>query len=73
MLFFGLLGSSWIDLNSSIDLSRNQINIQDDKLQISRANQDDSGVFGCFISNGLEPNLWTEFNLTVEGEIYFSS
>ncbi|XP_053212494.1 cell adhesion molecule DSCAML1-like isoform X4 [Panonychus citri] len=57
-----LQGSSWIELNSFND----RIKIEDNRLKISKVNRNDSGIFGCSISNGLEPNLWTEFNLTIE-------
>ncbi|XP_053206033.1 cell adhesion molecule DSCAM-like isoform X2 [Panonychus citri] len=55
-------GSSWTSLDSS-DLFKR---IDDNQLSIVNASPKHSGKYGCLVSNSIEPNLWSEFNIAID-------
>ncbi|XP_053206727.1 cell adhesion molecule DSCAM-like [Panonychus citri] len=57
-----LKGSSWTSLDSS-DLFKR---IDDNQLSIVNASPKHSGKYGCLVSNSIEPNLWSEFNIAID-------
>uniref|UniRef100_T1K1W5 Uncharacterized protein n=1 Tax=Tetranychus urticae TaxID=32264 RepID=T1K1W5_TETUR len=54
-----LQGSSWIQLESNGQHNHN--------LQIMNATKSHEGRYGCSASNGIEPDLWSEFDISIEG------
>ncbi|XP_053206721.1 neuronal cell adhesion molecule-like isoform X1 [Panonychus citri] len=55
---------SWINVESSDD---SVIRVDGEILSISKAHSKHSGRYGCSITNGVQPNLWTEFNIDIDG------
>nr|AWV54570.1 sDscam-b3 [Tetranychus urticae] len=53
-----LQGSSWIQLESNGQHNHN--------LQIMNATKSHEGRYGCSASNGIEPDLWSEFDISIE-------
>lgn len=39
-------------------------------LIIRNATKNHEGKYGCFASNGIEPDLWAEFDVSIEGNVY---
>ena len=66
IFFYLLKGSSWknIDNNSIINLKQSN-----DKLIITNASRDINGKYGCASSNGINPDLWSEFDVTIKGKV----
>ena len=54
-------GSSWIQLESNGRHNHN--------LQIVNATKSHEGRYGCSASNGIEPDLWSEFDISIEGNV----
>ncbi|XP_053205971.1 peroxidasin homolog [Panonychus citri] len=61
-----LSGSSWINFVSEGTRIKN-IELENDKLIITNVSRSDNGRFGCSAINGIEPNLWSEFEISIEG------
>ncbi|XP_015781639.1 Down syndrome cell adhesion molecule-like protein Dscam2 isoform X2 [Tetranychus urticae] len=53
-----LQGSSWTKLETNGQHNHN--------LQIMNATKSHEGRYGCSASNGIEPNLWSEFDISIE-------
>ncbi|XP_053206711.1 cell adhesion molecule DSCAML1-like isoform X2 [Panonychus citri] len=60
-----LSGSSWINFVSEGTRIKN-IELENDKLIITNVSRSDNGRFGCSAINGIEPNLWSEFEISIE-------
>ncbi|XP_053206716.1 cell adhesion molecule DSCAML1-like [Panonychus citri] len=58
--------SSWyiISANEGFKYDFNQSN---DKLTIKNVTRSDNGRYGCSISNGIKPDLWSEFDVSIQG------
>lgn len=46
--------------------------ILDEEIIISKVNKNHESKYGCTVTNGIEPSLWTEFEISVIGNIVFS-
>ncbi|XP_053206675.1 cell adhesion molecule DSCAML1-like isoform X1 [Panonychus citri] len=57
--------SSWFNLPSDY-ISEYNIKQLGDDLIISNVNRDLNGRFGCSISNGIKPDLWAEFDVSIQ-------
>ncbi|XP_053206709.1 cell adhesion molecule Dscam2-like isoform X2 [Panonychus citri] len=58
--------SSWTNFSSDY-LSGSNLKQFDDELIITNVSRDLNGRYGCSVSNGIEPDLWSEFNVVIEG------
>ena len=47
------------------------IGINNEQLILRNVTKDNGGRYGCSISNGIKPDLWTEFEITIDGKLWF--
>ncbi|XP_053205992.1 receptor-type tyrosine-protein phosphatase S-like isoform X9 [Panonychus citri] len=55
--------STWEKIDSFDD----SFKIDSNELIITKANPKHSGRYGCVVTNGIEPNLWIEFEVSIDG------
>lgn len=60
-----LTGSEWIKLG---DMGGSFKEINENELQSSSLAKIDEGKYGCEVSNGIKPDLWTEFTIKLTGK-----
>ncbi|XP_053206685.1 cell adhesion molecule DSCAML1-like isoform X8 [Panonychus citri] len=58
-----LQGATWTNIDNRLMINIKQSN---DKLIISNASRSANGKYGCAASNGINPDLWSEFDVTIE-------
>jgi immunoglobulin I-set domain len=59
-----LADSKWID---AVQFGSYNIKVIENTLLISNINAQNKGDYGCQAQNGIEPQLWTKFNVQVLG------
>ncbi|XP_053206723.1 cell adhesion molecule DSCAML1-like [Panonychus citri] len=62
-----LESSEWINVSPN-----NQITVKDESLEIIKSTRGNTGRFGCLITNKIKPDLWAEFDISVEGKLMLS-
>ncbi|XP_053206679.1 cell adhesion molecule DSCAML1-like isoform X4 [Panonychus citri] len=60
-----LEGLTWLNIGSS-GFSESKMQQLGDKLTIRNVTRSTNGRYGCSISNGLKPDLWSEFDISIE-------
>ncbi|XP_025016015.1 Down syndrome cell adhesion molecule-like protein Dscam2 [Tetranychus urticae] len=63
-----LTGTSWYSIDSATIQAAN-FDILNDDLTIRNATRHHNGRYGCFASNGIEPDLWSEFDILIDGNV----
>ena len=43
--------------------------VDNNELIIGKAEPKHSGRYGCLVRNGIEPNLWSEFEVSIDGNV----
>ncbi|XP_053206708.1 cell adhesion molecule DSCAM-like isoform X1 [Panonychus citri] len=64
-----LTGPSWKTLDDNFMINMKQ---SKDKLIIGNSSRSVNGKYGCAASNGVNPDLWSEFDVTIEGNVSHS-
>ena len=62
-----ILDSQWMTLDQFNSLG---VQIVGNELIISKATRKHSGSYGCLVSNNIEPNLWSELILSIDGNSF---
>ncbi|XP_074605118.1 cell adhesion molecule Dscam2-like [Brevipalpus obovatus] len=70
VLWKKLVDSDWRDL---FEATKSFTKISPTEISGSQLMKDqDEGKYGCEITNGIEPNLWTEFQVKISGKFYLN-
>lgn len=60
-----MTGSEWIELFETQTSFRK---VSEGEIEAALLNKGDEGLYGCELSNGIEPNLWTQFQVKLSGK-----